>query len=186
VLEETFVLPPEIKGAATVLNLTCDGWIIFVTDEAWIGAVKQDFSIVRREVFMAVTGGSCTGTGTTPTLVGRAGMDELVVVVDSHRNNNLVAFWRNELPTNRSSLPGQDARVAGYDIAVAQYVGFFKAGCDVPRGVQMARWNPDADKLDLLWANGDVPFHNIVSISFGSSLLYGSGKDMVRIRPVGR
>jgi hypothetical protein len=267
VLENSFVLPKEIKGKATVLNLSFDGWVIFVTDEAWIGAVKQDFSTYRafdlgratnditthnsfpvdengnifiaslyamtkvrwtgdgfqliwrapynfrgigcpppssnqmREVMKAITGKPCTGSGTTPTLVGRAGMDELVVAVDSHRKNNLVAFWRNEIPAGWKGLPGQDPRVAGilqlpystwegdgftaensppaagYDIAVAQYVGFFKTACDAPRGVQMARWNAVANKLELLWANGRIPFNNVVTISYGSDLLYGSGRD---------
>lgn len=124
-----------------------------------------------------------------------------MVVVDSHLDNNLVAFWRNDIPTDATPLDGQDPRVAsvlslpystwggkgfsaensppvaGYDIAVAQYVGFFKADCEVPRGVQMARWNPDRNKLGLLWSNGDVPFNNVMTISFGSNLVYGSGKD---------
>ncbi len=267
VLERTFVLPPEIVGQATVLNLTYDGWLIFVTDKAFIGAVKQDFSEFRSfdlggatnditthnsfpvdengnifiasfyaltkvkwtgngfelvwrtpynfrgvgcpppspnatwEVIKATTGQGCTGTGTTPTLVGRAGMDELVVVVDSHRKNNLVAFWRNEMPANWTALPGQEPRVAsilslpystwegdgftaensppaaGYDVAVAQYVGFFKAKCDAPRGVQMARWDPTEKRLKLLWANPEAPFNNVMTISFGSQLLYGSGRD---------
>jgi hypothetical protein len=267
VLEKTFVLPDEIKGAPTVLNLSYNGWLIFVTGDAWIGAVKQDFSEYRafdlgkatgdvtthnsfpvdengnifiasfyamtkvkwtgdgfklvwrapynfrgigcpppstnerREVMKAITGQGCTGTGTTPTLVGRGDMDQLVVVVDSHRNNNLVAFWRNDIPADARPLPGQDPRVAsilplpystwagkgfsaensppaaGYDIAIAQYVGFFKAPCDAPRGVQMARWNPRTNRLGMLWANGDIPFNNVMTISFGSGLLYGSGKD---------
>jgi hypothetical protein len=267
VLEKTFILPPQIQGQAAVLNLSYDGWLIFVTDKAWIGAVKQDFSEYRafdlggatndvtthnsfpvdengnifiasfyamtkvkwtgdgfelawrapynfrgtgcpppssnptREVIKAITGKGCTGTGTTPTLVGRQGMDELVVVVDSHLKNNLVAFWRNEMPGDWRGLPGQDKRVAGilslpystwagdgfsaensppaagYDIAVAQYVGFFKAKCNAPRGVQMARWDPDKRRLGLLWANGAIPFNNVMTISYGSDLLYGSGRD---------
>jgi hypothetical protein len=267
VLEKTFELPPEIQGEATVLNLSYDGWLIFVTDKAWIGAVKQDFSEYRafdlgratndvtthnsfpvdengnifiasfyamtkvkwtgngfelvwrapydfrgpgcpppsssafREVMKAITGKGCTGSGTTPTLVGRAGMDELVVAVDSHRKNNLVAFWRNDVPADWQGLAGQDRRVAGilnlpystwegdgftaensppaagYDIAVAQYVGFFKAPCDAPRGVQMARWDPKAKRLNLLWANGKIPFNNVMTISYGSNLVYGSGRD---------
>jgi hypothetical protein len=267
ILEKTFNIPSEIQGQATVLNLSYDGWLIFVTDKAWIGAVRQDFGEYRafdlgqatndisthnsfpvdengnifvaslyamtkvkwtgdrfelvwrtpydfrgpgcpppssnqtREVIKAITGKACTGTGTTPTLVGRAGMDELVVAVDSHRKNNLVAFWRNEIPSGWKALKGQDRRVAGvlqlpystwegdgfsaensppaagYDIAVAQYIGFFKTACDAPRGVQMARWNPVANRLDLLWADARVPFNNVMTISYGSDLLYGSGRD---------
>ena len=266
VLEDRFVLPGEIRGAATVINLTYDGWLVFVTDEAWIGAVRTDFSAYRafdlggatndlsthnsfpvdeqgnvyivsffamtkvrwtgdgfelvwrtpydfrgadcgppsdktsREVVKAITGQACTGSGTTPTLVGRGDMDRLVVAVDSHRENNLVAFWRDEIPQDWQGLPGQDRRVAailplphstwegkgftaensppvsGYDIAVAQYAGFWPK-CDSPRGVQLARWDPASRRLTLLWANPEVPFNNVMTLSSGSGLLYGSGRD---------
>ncbi|MGF1544709.1 MAG: hypothetical protein ACFB00_09445 [Parvularculaceae bacterium] len=273
IAEGAFALPEAVKGEPIVLNLSYDGWVIYVTDAAYIGAVRQDFSDHRffdlgaatndlsthnsfpmdengniyiasffamtkvnwdgerfslvwrapynfrgencppanekrqKEVFKAITGKSCTGTGTTPTLVGRDGMDELVVVVDSHRENNLVAFWRNEPPADWTALPGQDRRVAGvlplphstwaglgftaensppvsgYDIAVAQFAGLgvnprcrrLRGGA--PRGVQMARWDPDANRLDLLRANPDTPFNNEMTISSGSGLLYGSGRD---------
>ncbi len=270
VLEGRFALPDAVKGEPIVLNLTYDGWVIYVTDGAFIGAVRQDFSdhayfdlgtatndlsthnsfpvdehgniyiasffamtkvnwdgqqfrlVWRapynfrgencpepsenrsREVRRAITGGSCTGTGTTPTLVGRDGMDELVVVVDSHQDNNLVAFWREDPPADWPGLPGQDRRVAGilelpystwdgdgftaensppvsgYDIAVAQYVGLgLSRRCrrDAPRGVQLARWNPDTRRLEHVWANPDVPFNNVMTISSGSGLVYGSGRD---------
>ena len=163
-LEDEFVLPPEIEGAPIVLNLTHDGWVVFVTDAAWVGAVRQDFSEVRfldlptitgdvtthnsfpvdedggiylvsfgamtkmrwtgdalelawrapydfrgercgppaksgrAEVLRVVTGRSCTGSGTTPTLMGRGTMDRLVLAVDSRAPNRLVAFWRDEIP----------------------------------------------------------------------------------------
>jgi hypothetical protein len=266
ILEAAFDLPEEIKGAATVLNLTYDGWLVFVTTEAWIGAVRLDFSDWRaldlgkatgditthnsfpvdeegnifiasfyamtkvhwtgdgfelvwrapydfrgpgckppsenagREVWKVVSGQSCTGSGTTPTLVGRDGMDELVVAVDSHRQNNLVAFWRNDPPADWKGLTGQDRQVAsvlklpnstwagrgftaensppvaGYDIAVAQYAGF-TPNCRAPRGVQLARWSPERRRLELVWANPDVPFNNVMTISTSSGLIYGSGRD---------
>jgi hypothetical protein len=266
VLEGKFTLPSEVKGAAVVLNLSYDGWLIFVTDEAWVGAVKTDFSqsrffdlgkatnditthnsfpidengnlfiaslyamtkvrwtgrefkLVWRtpynfrgigcpppaanptvEVIKVVTGQGCTGTGTTPTLVGRGSMDKLVVVVDSHNKNNLVAFWRDDIPAGWKGMTDQDRRVAGvlqlpystwegqgfsaensppvlgYDIAVAQYAGFTPR-CLGPRGVQMARWNPLRKRLELLWANAEVPFNNVMTLSAGSGLVYGSGRD---------
>jgi hypothetical protein len=126
-------------------------------------------------------------------------MDKLVVAVDSHRKNNLIAFWRDEIPADWRGLPGYDRRVAsvlplpystwagngfsaensppvaGYDIAVAQYAGF-QPRCLSPRGVQMARWNPVENRLGLLWTNSEVQFNNVMTISWGSNLLYGVGR----------
>jgi hypothetical protein len=42
--------------------------------------------------------------------------------------------------------------------------------------VQMIRWDPAARALKLLWANPDVHFNNVMTISAGSSLLYGVGR----------
>ncbi|PNY80152.1 hypothetical protein [Deinococcus koreensis] len=266
VLEKTFRLPPEVRGVPAVLNLSYDGWLVVITNEAWMVAVKTDFSAHRsfdlgqatndlsthnsfpmdeqgnlyvaslfamtkvrwtgnefrlvwrtpydfrgpgcppvsgkqvREALKVVAGLPCTGSGTTPTLVGRGAMDQLVVAVDSHRRNRLVAFWRNEPPADWVALPGQDRRVAGvlelphstwagrgftaensppvsgYDIAVAQYAGFTPP-CDAPRGVQLARWNPALRKLELTWANDSVPFNNVMTLSSGSGLIYGSGRN---------
>jgi hypothetical protein len=264
VLEDRFVLPTSIQGRAVVINLTFDGWLVFVTDAAWVGAVKTDFSSWRgfnlggvtndvtahnsfpvdengnmyvvslyamtklrwtgdgfelvwrtpydfrgpgcpppgsytEEVIKVFTGQGCTGSGTTPTLMGREGMDKLVLVADSLEKNNLVAFWRDEIPADWKGLPGQDRRVAavfempystwagdgftaensppvaGYDVALAQYAGFAPR-CDAPRGVQMARWNPAKRILELVWANPDAQFNNIVTLSTGSGLLYGVGR----------
>ena len=135
--------------------------------------------------------------------MGRGSMDRLVLAVDSHAPNRLVAFWRDEIPPDWRALPGRDRRVAavlalpystwrgrgfsaensppvsGYDTAVAQYAGFFPK-CrlrSAPRGVQLARWNPGTDTLALVWANPDVAMNNVVTISSGSGLLYGSGRD---------
>jgi hypothetical protein len=264
-LEQRFVLPAQIKGKPTVINLSYDGWLIFVTTEAWIGAVKTDFSEWRafnlgaatndltvhnsfpmdeagniyvvsffamtkvqwtgnrfqlgwripydfrgagcpppsenkqREVLRVLRGEACTGSGTTPTLLGRGTMDKLVVVVDGHRQNNLVAFWRDEIPPDWRGINGYDRRVAavlqlpystwagngftaensppvaGYDIAVAQYAGF-QPRCAVPRGVQMARWEPTQNRMKLLWTNPKVQFNNVMTISWGSNLVYGVGR----------
>jgi hypothetical protein len=56
VLEDRFVLPPEIQGAATVLNLSCDGWVAFVSSKGWVGAVRTDFSESRAFDLAAATG----------------------------------------------------------------------------------------------------------------------------------
>ncbi len=54
------------------------------------------------------------GSGTTPTLVGwGTGNDKLVVVADGHSPNNMVAFWRDQVPTDWIGISGQDSRVAG-------------------------------------------------------------------------
>ncbi len=265
VLEQRFEIPASIPGAATVLNLSHDGWVIFLTSKGWLGAVKQDFSAwrafdlagqtgdttvhnsfpidehgnifvvsytalasvrwngeaftltwrapygfrgancpppsanSREEVMKTVRGEGCTGSGTTPTLMGRGGMDKLVLAVDSHAPNKLVAFWRDEIPAGWRGLPGMDRRVAGvialpystwegdgftaensppawgYEIAVAQWAGFWPS-CAPRKGVQLVRWDPIKRQLELAWANPDVHFNNVMTISAGSSLLYGIGR----------
>jgi hypothetical protein len=264
-LEARFDLPPEIPGSASVINLSHDGWLIFVTDQAWVGAVKQDFSAWRAfdlaattgdvtthnsfpidengniflvsysamtklhwdgesfklvwrseydfrgagcppsskdisvEALKTLRGKSCTGSGTTPTLVGSGSMDKLVIAVDSHAPNQLVAFWRDEIPSGWVALPARDRRVAGvialphstwvgdgftaensppvwgYQMAVAQYAGFWP-GCTPPKGVQMLRWDPGSRQLKLDWDNPNVHFNNVMTISAGSSMLYGIGR----------
>jgi hypothetical protein len=264
-MEARFVLPDAIPGRPTVINLSHDGWLIFVTDRSWLVAVKQDFSTwrafdlgaqtgdltvhnsfpidehgnlmlvsytamtklrwtgeqfelvwrseydfrgpgcpppstdFRQEVLKTIRGEACTGSGTTPTLIGRGTMDKLVVAVDSHAPNHLVAFWRDEIPRDWAGLPGHDRRVAGvialphstwvgdgftaensppawgYQMAVAQYAGFWP-GCTPPRGVQMLRWDAPTRTLQLDWANADVHFNNVMTISAASSMLYGIGR----------
>ena len=264
-LKGTFKLPDSIPGKATTINLTFDGWLIFATDEGWVGAVRQDFSEVRSfdlatatgdttthnsfpvdengnifivsdtamyqlnwngnaitlgwsapydflgagckangndraQLLRVITGRGCTGSGTTPTLMGRGQGDRLVIATDSHRKNNLVAFWRDEIPANWRGLPGHDRRiaavlelpyatwagrgysvenspsVAGYDVAVAQYAGFFDK-CGAPAGVQLVRWRPVINRLELVWARDDVPFNNVLTTSTATNLIYGVGRD---------
>ena len=154
----------------------------------------------RAQLLRVIAGRSCTGSGTTPTLMGRGQGDELVIATDSHRRNNLVAFWRGAIPADWRGLPGRDRRiaavlelpyatwagagysvenspsVAGYDVAVAQYAGFFDK-CGAPAGVQLARWRPEADRLELVWAREDVPFNNVLTTSTATGLIYGVGRD---------
>jgi hypothetical protein len=40
----------------------------------------------------------------------------------------------------------------------------------------MLRWDPPSRSLQLDWANADVHFNNIMTISAASSLLYGVGR----------
>lgn len=54
------------------------------------------------------------GSGTTPALMGWGTKeDHLVLIADSNANNELMAFWRDEIPVDWKGLPGFDRRVAG-------------------------------------------------------------------------
>ncbi|NEQ43481.1 MAG: hypothetical protein F6K00_07945 [Leptolyngbya sp. SIOISBB] len=152
------------------------------------------------EFQMFVQGEPCTGSGTTPTLMGIDGQDELVLVADSHSpSNNLIAFWRDEIPEDWEGLPGYDRRVAavtplpystpdgngftaensptvwGYDVAIAQYNGF-EPGPDLVPGVQKLAWNPETRTLDVAWATDAINFNGVMTYSAGSNLLYSSGQ----------
>ena len=141
------------------------------------------------------------GSGTTPTLMGFGDMDKLVLITDAHTPNNMVAFWRDEIPDDWEGLPGLDRRVAavtplpfaspdrgvfsaensptawGYDIAVAQWNGLFPT-CVTAKGVQKLRWDPQRRALDVVWATDAVNFNGVPSYSAGSNLVYGSGREL--------
>ena len=54
------------------------------------------------------------GSGTSPALMGWGPEeDHLVVIADATDGNYMVAFWRDEIPTDWKGLPGYDPRVAG-------------------------------------------------------------------------
>ena len=151
-----------------------------------------------QELKWTLEGNPCSGSGTTPTLVGVEGEDELVVVVDGHQpNNRLVAFWRDEIPADWTGLSGVDRRVAGiaaapfataegrgfntecsptawgYDIAFAQWGGIDPE--DPLPGVQKFRWDPADRTLDLVWATDQATMNNVLTYSDGSGLVYGTG-----------
>lgn len=153
-----------------------------------------------REFLAVARGETCTGSGTTPTLIGSGNDDKLVLVADGHSpSNHLIAFWRDAIPTDWDGLADYDRRVAaiapipystpdgdgftaensptawGYDIAIAQYNGF-RPGCDPLKGVQKFRWNPQTRSLDLVWATDQINFNNVMTYSKGSNLVYGSGR----------
>lgn len=266
ILEDAFEIPDSIPGSAGHFSVSYDGWIIFVTDDGYIGAFNTadftqftslqlprsdsetnfhntyaideeggiyiattdrmfrvnwrdtEFSLawdipydfrgpgcegINRTLaqeFLAVANGEpCTGSGTTPSLMGFDGQDELVLVSDGHIPNNMVAFWRDEIPDDWQGLPGYDRRVAavvplpystpegeggtaenspvvwGYDIAIAQYNGFRPGPNPVP-GVQKLTWNPETRTLDLAWATDEVNFNNVMTYSAPSNLVYGTGQ----------
>jgi hypothetical protein len=153
-----------------------------------------------REFLAVARGERCTGSGTTPTLVGIGNNDKLVVVADGHSpSNHLVAFWRDAIPGDWVGIAGYDRRLAGiatipystpdgdgftaensptawgYDIGIAQYNGF-RPGCNPVKGVQKFRWNPQTRSLDLAWATDQINFNNVMTYSNGSNLVYGSGR----------
>ncbi len=152
-----------------------------------------------RERLRTIRGARCTGTGTTPSLVGTA-EEGLVVMVDGHApNNNLVAFWRGEIPADWPGMPGEDRRLAGRielpystpdgeghsaenspavlgnSIFVAQWAGF-RPDCTPPKGVQRVDWNGAERKFELVWANGDAHFNGIPTASSETGLVYGTGR----------
>jgi hypothetical protein len=148
------------------------------------------------------TGSFAEGSGTTPTLIGWGnGNDKLVVVVDGHAKNNLVAFWR-ELPPDWTSIPGMDIRFAdkiklplatqlnntfqsvenspcafGYDIGIAQFNGFLGYPCNNTKGVQKIHWDTISNKFSVVWLNNSININGVLTYSQGSNLVYGSGKE---------
>jgi hypothetical protein len=267
-LEAEFKLPPELRGESAAFVVSYDGYIVFLTDDGMIAALRaNDFgrlvtfdlkaalggefdlhnnypmdergglyfttgqTMVKvrwtgngfnlewsapydfrgpgcpkenpgrvRDVIAVARGQPCTGSGSTPTLVGTDGMDKLVVVTDGHQpKNHMVAFWRDEIPADWRGLPGFDRRVAavtalpystpdgpgfsnensptasGYEIASAQWNGFAPP-CDPVRGVQKLRWDPATRTMPVVWATDRINFNNVLTYSAGSGLVYGSGR----------
>jgi hypothetical protein len=162
------------------------------------GCPPQRAGKLRR--FLQVSRGvPCTGSGTTPTLLG-TGRDGLVVVVDGHQPaNNAVAFWRDAPPPGWRALPGLDRRVAavtplpystpdgagftmensptasGWEFAGAQWNGF-KPGCNPLPGVQKLRWDPAARTLRLAWRTDAMNLNGVLTHSLGSGLVYSTGR----------
>lgn len=152
-----------------------------------------------RERLKTIRGKKCTGTGTTPSLIGSA-KKGLVVMVDGHSpRNNLVGFWRNEMPAGWRGKAGQHRRFAdriplpnstpdgeghsaenspaviGNSVFVAQWAGF-RPDCTPPKGVQRVNWSPTAHEFELAWVNGDVHFNGIPTVSSKTGLVYGTGR----------
>jgi hypothetical protein len=151
-----------------------------------------------REVLAVATGQRCTGTGTTPTLLGNP-QSGVVAVVDGHApNNRLVAFWRDAIPLTAQPAEQQHPRVAsiltlplstllnggftaenspaawGNSIFIAQWLGF-RPKCSGPRGVQRVDWLSQENRLALIWANRDAHFNGVPTVSMKTGLVYGSG-----------
>ncbi|MEM8928201.1 MAG: hypothetical protein AAGC45_08350 [Bacteroidota bacterium] len=148
------------------------------------------------------TGRWAEGSGTTPTLMGFGeGNDQLVVMADGHKKNNLLAFWR-EVPEDWTPIKGQHIHFAGkiqlpatkrfskkfqsiensptvygYDVAIAQFNGFLGQGKKPLKGVQKVRWNTEANRFQLSWVNTDINMNGVLTYSLGSNLVYGSGRE---------
>lgn len=152
-----------------------------------------------RERIRTIRGKTCTGTGTTPTLLGSP-EDGVVIMVDGHApQNNLIAFWRGDVPRGWRGISGEDVRLAGKialpnstpigeghtaenspavlgnSIFVAQWAGF-RPDCSPPKGVQRVDWNDRRRKFELVWANPDVHFNGIPTASSVTGLVYGTGR----------
>jgi hypothetical protein len=167
----------------------------------WNGSTLEPSWVVRYDTRGDGFNGRL-GSGTTPTLLGASPDDDrLVVVVDAATPNNLVAFWRDEIPADWEGLPGRDRRIAavtplpaatpeangwsvenspvasGYDVAVAQYQGLTPGvlpPCRSAPGVQRLRWDPEANAFEVVWVNDDIGINGVLTLSTRTGLLYGS------------
>ncbi len=152
-----------------------------------------------RERLRTIRGLTCTGTGTTPTLLGTP-ENGIVLMTDGHSpSNNLVAFWRGDIPADWRGLPGQDRRLAGRialphstpdgeghtaenspavlgnAVFIAQWAGF-NPDCTPPKGVQRVDWDAAARRFRLVWANAEAHFNGIPTASSRTGLVYGTGR----------
>ena len=160
------------------------------------GCENVPINRTRIEEILAVSRGeTCTGTGTTPTLIGRP-QSGVFVIVDGHSpRNNLIAFWRVEPPADWQPLadplrPGQflDRRIAGIlplPFSTPDGLGFtaqnspavlgnsaiiaqwagFNPRADALRGMQRVDWVPNERRLRLAWANPDILFNGVPLIA---------------------
>jgi hypothetical protein len=176
--------------------------LYLVTDQRMVRVDWTGSAFIKRwEVPYDSAAGSGSGCGTTPTLIGGPGdPDHLVVIVDNHApNNRLVAFWRDAIPNDWAGIPGHDRRVAaitalpyartdgttqgvenspcawGYDIVVSQWSGLRPPADAIP-GVQLVRWNPGNNSMQVVWENNAVAINNVPTWSAGSGLIYGTGR----------
>jgi hypothetical protein len=104
-----FASSPELSGGAIYvasnrfmyrLAITKDGSI---SDAAQDGAWRAAYDFGRR----LPLGKIADGTGATPTLMGFGPEDdELVVITDGADRMRLVAFWRNDIPTDATPPEG--------------------------------------------------------------------------------
>lgn len=160
----------------------------------------------REEEILAVANGeTCTGTGTTPTLIDGPD-DGVMVIVDGHSpQNNLVAFWRGAIPADWNALPDParpgeflDRRVAGifalpystpdgdgftaqnspaaFDNAiVVAQWAGFRPEANPPTGVQRVDWSAQQRRFNLVWANPLIHFNGVPTIACGTGACQAYG-----------
>ena len=115
VISNSFSTSPELNGQAIYvasnkalyrLLVTPEGKII---DDEQTGAWRATYNSGRRMPYGKIS----TGTGATPTLMGFSDdEDQLVVITDGSDTMQLLAFWRNRIPTHAKPIAGQHPRLA--------------------------------------------------------------------------
>lgn len=149
----------------------------------------------RQEVIAVARGETCTGSGTTPSLIGDQATG-IVVIVDGHApQNNLVAFWRDQPPADWRAIRDPNDRLRSLDRRVAGVLALpystpegrgytaenspavlgnsvivaqwagFRPGRRAPKGVQRVDWDDDARRLKLKWASPDIHFNGVPTIA---------------------
>ncbi|MEM9233025.1 MAG: hypothetical protein AAGA69_02160 [Pseudomonadota bacterium] len=150
---------------------------------------------LREEAISVARGQLCTGSGTTPTLLGGP-REGVLVLVDGHApQNNLVAFWRDQPPTDWKPLTDPTGRTATLDRQVAGVFALpystpegqgytaenspaayqygvvvaqwagFRPKRRSPKGVQRVDWNPSARRFELRWANPRIHYNGVPTIA---------------------
>ena len=85
----------------------------------WLRKERKDIPFILTTEYVSVSDVVRTiklghGTGSTPTLMGFGqDKDKLVVITDGSKRMKLVAFWRDEIPSDAQQVAGYDKRIAG-------------------------------------------------------------------------
>lgn len=80
----------------------------------WDGrALKQAWDSEYPTTDTPMPGRLGLGSGTTPTVMGTGSQDKLVVIADGQKRMSLIAFWRDQIPTDWKGIPGFNKRIAG-------------------------------------------------------------------------
>jgi hypothetical protein len=103
------------------------------------------------------------GSGTTPTPMGWGpNEDHLVVIADGTRGNQLLAFWRDAIPSDWKGLPGYDRRVVGvtpitFGVSPNEVVQVENAALVYGYGAFMNNFDNSYVELQLAARAGKVP-----------------------------